>query len=426
MNKTTAIILVGVLLIGAGIGVYFGVFFVPRASQLRILNWGSFIDESLLADFQTYWRERSGDGRFTVYIDFYTSNEELHNMITAGGHNADLIVPSDYMVERMIREELIQPLNMNLLPALTHVVGSDRVFNPAVIDPSITNAMFENGINTATNTFAVPYMYGTMGIMYDTSVAGLRTYLETNGWASLWSTAFGPVAFKNIGRESYTVAQFVRNRDVLLNNAPESQEFQDAMARIFQTPERGQYEINDVRALLQTLPNNTFWDTSGDDRMNDAFLGQINQSMGVEWSVNAVWAMKYNPHLQFFIPEEGTNLWINNFVIPTNAVTVDAAHAFINFVSNPARAKQNMEVIGGTSPILEAQKNLIEAHYEGEAYYSDAVETRLVNFMAAQFPSWQIVGGVAQPRTDIIARTGIMRSFGATLDAALNAMMIGL
>ncbi|MCL2587525.1 MAG: hypothetical protein FWE31_04820, partial [Firmicutes bacterium] len=186
-NRTIlAISLAGVLVV-TGVVLAIVLTRVPRSSILRIANWDYFMDRELVAEFQESWREITGDRRFRVRYTLFDSNEELYRMMDRNRADFDLVVPSEYMVEKMIGENLLKPLDMARLPELTQViptaVGPTRVFDETIIDPYITNAILNvtGGVN-----YAIPYAYGTLGIVYDTSVAGLGDFIRANGWRSLF------------------------------------------------------------------------------------------------------------------------------------------------------------------------------------------------------------------------------------------------
>ena len=449
-RKLIAFVLVGVLCVGAGIGIWLAVR-VPRDMQLRFLNWGQFIDESLIDDFETWYRQQPGiHRRFRVDIAYYTSNDGLYNMITTGGRQVDLIVPSDYMLERLIRENRVQPLDMSLLPSITRSVeGGGYEFDPEIIDPAITGPVtgstFRRYGDPANVVYGIPYMYGTMGILYDTRVVDIEL-LERYGWALLWAndpeitpsltpaqrTQIGQVSMKDIGRENHAVAQFARLRADLLE--VEGQERLDMInERVFTVT--NQADIDVARDFLLRQPANTRYEPTGDDRMSDIFEGNATQAIGSEWSVNAVWAMKVGEESRFFeyfIPEEGTNLWINTMAIPRNAnsASVAHAHAFINFINNrnhqgrdiPA---QNMQAIGGTSPIISSQLAVFEYFYN-ESTMFDARPEQRESLLEAWFPGVRMGNDGPVTNTAITGRSGTMRSFSTELDDAISAMMLDI
>jgi|GEM_PF-1834506 len=475
-KRTIAIIMVCVLLVGGGLGIYFGFFFVPRSQTLRISNWDVFLDDDLIADFTTYMREKTGR-RFRVVQNIHTSNEDLLAEIRDRGGDYDLIVPSDYMLDRMIRENRVQRLDLGRLHqvavdagttdySIVHniaPVGQTPVweFNPLIIDQRITDLVPMRG----EHHYGVPYLFGTMGIMFDNSIPGLSDAIQYYGWLSLWANDvaltptwhtfhpdFDPIAHadpdqtsptlsrtvvpsvKDIGRENYALARLAMHRNDLIALSDDGMggtdftfdpAYRARLEELFGwTPQDGRTsfteELSAVEAFLNRLPGNTLLE-QGDQSMNQFMANNFSHQLGMEWSVSAVYAMYAgaNGHrISYYIPREGTNLWVNNLAITRNARNCDAAYAFIEWINRPENAMDNMAYTGSSTPIIEASDGL----YYWFTNHSDMFDTSTPEgiawknmFLDAYFPL-----RAASP--EIMQRAAVMQFFGEGRDAMLEPM----
>jgi len=402
-NKKILAIGLAVVLVSTGVILGIVLTRTPRSSILRIRNWDYFMDRSLVQEFQRQWRIESGDSRFRVDYNLFSDNEDLHRMMSRNRADFDLVVPSEYMVEKMIANDLLKPLELHRLPELTTLVptaaGPVRAFNPDVIDPYITSAMLEvtNGVH-----FAVPYVYGTLGIVYDRSIEGLSDFVVANGWRSLFAQRHTSTnnwleethanqnswrqSVKNIGRDTYTVALLAYFQDRLLGyiEDDEYEYYDELMHEIFSgvRNDEGMFdketmeELRDIaHGVLMALPRDVMFE-GPDQLLNDMYrfagTSATNSSrravFGVEWSVSAVFAKYLNvsegfqetSQVGFHIPDAGTNLWINSLVIPRRARNLDAAYAFINFIKTGEVAVENSFTHCGATPLLGAASDVMD------------------------------------------------------------------
>lgn len=396
----------------------------PRSQILRIANWGTFMDASLRTEFEQYMRDVH-DQRIRVRYTTYGSNEQLFNMMTRQRADFDLVVPSEYMVEKMITQNMLQPLDLNRLPNLTatrniEVDGTTiavPILDPAVIDPMIASEIL--GITGGVH-FAIPYIYGTLGIAYDTSIDGLGDFIRDNGWRSLfnhnteWFPAVSHVtertwvpSVKNIGRDTFTVTMLAHYQEDILNALRTQTPAGVAEAnRIFdeifggptgtatQQAARWEEMLKTAEELLEGLHPNVFFE--GPDQLlsnmiDNAGTGNARADFGIEWSVSAAHTMDWNHHVGFHVPEEGTNLWINSFVIPQAARNVDVAYKFIDFISRPDNVFTNIDYVRGTTPILKASADRL-VYYRDEATVGTGANDTFVTeahrqqFIHAMFP----------------------------------------
>ena len=493
-KKIIAIAMVIILVVGAGITTWL-VMRVPRSQTLRIYNWGDFIERDLIRDFQRHWQRETGR-RFRVVYRTFESNEAMYNNVVRNRADFDLLIPSDYKIEQMRGEGLLQPLNPEWLPSLTEQVRAlpysylpddqgmltiprmTHQWRSDIISPRILDAMDfltpsdAYGVNTL---YAVPYFYGTLGILYDSSVTvgnliPLDYLVYRLGWASLWladsdtvSNAYLDViindhhavqqaelpiseqtpmtdslrdsirvairntipSMKSIGRDSFTVAKLVYHREEILSldlgNAADLARRDEIMREIFEQPvgvnaaQDMADRIGIAEDLLNSQHSSTFYEIDlGKMRLIN---GEGPHVLGAEWSVSAVFAMMSNTNLAYHVPPEGTNLWVDAMVIPTRARNVRAAHAFIEFISRPVNAMRNMDWVGGTSPILTAAN--AHGHYL-------RTQSQLFDHITPQGQLWRdrfIDEGIF-PTEAVLTNGGIMRFLGDTFAMNIDAMML--
>lgn len=285
---------------------------------LTVYNWGDYIDESVLADFE----KETG---VKVNYELFATNEDMYVKIKQGGTAYDIAFPSDYMIEKMIDEDMLQPLDKSKLSNLGN------------IDPRFMDLEFDKG-----NKYSVPYFWGTVGILYNKDMVK-----ETvDSWNILWDPKYkGQVMMLDSQRDSLAVA--LKKLGYSLNTR----------------------DIKELEAAKQELLNQKpiVLAYAGDNIKDMMATGE--GAMAVVWSGDAVYLMGQYDFLDFALPKEGSNIWFDNVVIPKNAQNVEAAHQFIDFLSRPDIAKRNTEYVGFSTPNKEALKLVSEDLKGNEAYY---------------------------------------------------------
>ena len=275
-------------------------------TTVHLFNWGLFLDPDLITQFQ----QETG---INVIQSFYSSNEELHAVFTAGAQTFDLMIPSDYMVYRLIHENHLQPINMDNIPNIVHIAPYLMAHN---FDP--------------TNTYSVPYKWGTLGIAYNTTMVNH----EVTSWDSLFKPEYADqILMYYSERDSFTVA-FSR-LGVSINTTDPLYIEQARDMLIAQRPLVQAYVTDQVINMM----------ISGD------------AAMALVYSGDATWISYYNPDVRYVIPEEGSNIWINSLVIPANANNSAGAEAFINFLLRPDVAVANTNWVGYTTANLTARQS---------------------------------------------------------------------
>lgn len=281
-----------------------------EGQTLRIYNCGEYISEDMLADFE----EKTGA---RVVLELFDSNEQMYIKI-ANGESFDLLVPSDYMIERLIDEELIQPLDQDLLDCMDLLVED------------VKNLPYDPG-----NVYSVPYFWGTVGIVYDTNKV-TEEELDEKGFAIFLDEKYkGDIYLYDSERDSFMMA--LKNLGYSMNTSDE-EELQEA------------YEW--LETCVQTMEPEIVTDEIIDN------MAQGRKALGLIYSGDAAYVMSENEDMGFFMPNEGTNLWCDAMVVPSNARNIELAHEFINFVCSYDAAYENSEYVGYTSPNSEVMDTL--------------------------------------------------------------------
>ncbi|PKK92703.1 MAG: hypothetical protein CVV61_08370 [Tenericutes bacterium HGW-Tenericutes-6] len=292
----------------------FVVFIVLLAScesvpTLKLYNWGEYIDDELVAAFE----EESG---YKVKQIAFDSNEVAITQIKAG-NQYDLVIPSDYAIEQLASESLIQPIDWSKITS----------FNPQT-DLADGLATILNQMKSGTNGFdlleyAAPYFWGNVGILYNAETVDAA---DLDGWDTLTNTDY-KVSFYNSSRDSFMLALKATGATTI--NNPTTEEFDLATAWL-------------NNALTQETDVIT-------DEIFDAMLDPTRYDMVVSYSGDANYLMSENDKLDFYVPVEGTNVWVDGFVLP-NGANEEMAYAFMNFMLTYESTLQNTEWVGYSTP----------------------------------------------------------------------------
>ncbi len=288
-------------------------------NELYIYNWGDYIEEGLIDQFE----EETG---IDVIYETYASNEAMYQKLKSGGSNYDLLIPSDYMIQKLIKEDMVQPLDYSLIPNYEQIL------------PELKNMTFDNE-----NKFTVPYMWGTVGIAYNKTLAEQPT-----SWDVLFDEA-------NAGE----IFMYDSSRDLLMVGLK-------YLGYSMNTT--NEKEINDARDLL--IDQKPLVQAYLDDSVKDKMIGEEGK-YAVVYSGDAVYMSQENPNIGYVVPEEGSNLWVDCLVVPKNAQNSENAHKFINFIIDKDNAKVNSEYIGYTTTNAETLKIVDESLLNAEGYNVD-------------------------------------------------------
>lgn len=276
---------------------------------LNIYNVGDYIDEDVLDIF-----EEENPGIRINYETFYT-NEEMYVKVANSGSDYDVVFPSDYMVQKMIDEGLLNKINYDNIPNYSNI---GEQYKGMDYDPA--------------NDYSVPYMWGTMGILYNkTKVAEPVT-----SWDILWDEKYAKEIFM-LDSERDTLGITLKMLGYSMNSKDDA-ELEEAKNKLIEQ-----------KPLVLAY--------AGDEVKDKMINGE--GALTVAWSGDAFYCMESNPDLAYAVPQEGSNLWFDSMVIPTTSKHQAEAEKFIDFMSRPDIAKMNAEYIG-YSTANEAARQLLD------------------------------------------------------------------
>ena len=300
--------------------------------ELYVYNWGEYIDEDVISQFE----EETG---ITVVYDLFETNEEMYPVIEAGAVNYDVVCPSDYMIQKMRENDLLAELNFDNIPNIDQIDPAYMEMSQA-FDPE--------------NKYSVPYCWGTVGILYNTRLLEELGVPAPTKWADLWDERLsGEILMQDSVRDASTVAL---KKDGHSINSESKDELEQA-----------KQELIDQKPLVQAYVI---------DQVRDKMIGG-EAAVGVIYSGEMLYiqdevanlGLDYN--LEYVIPEEGTNLWLDSWVIPKNAKNKENAEKWIDFMCRPEIAKANFEYITYPTPNKGAFELLDEDMQNNKAVFPD-------------------------------------------------------
>ena len=338
---------------------------------LKIYNWVDYIDESLLDEFIEYHAENANGERIEVIYDTFETNESMYNTLKTGKTSYDLVCPSDYMMQKMIREDMVEKLDLESY-------NLDEYYKNA--SPYIIDLFEQNGWDS----YAVGYMWGTLGLIYNPSqlgeLIGEEEY-DIKSWNDLNNPAFkGTISLKDSVRDTFCVGSLIAFQDELNKTkeqyGSDSKEYNELIQDIVNRVDDESIEI--VSKELRKVKENIYG-LEVDSGKGDIVTGKI--AVNLAWSGDAVYSIdlaeEEDIELRYTIPEEGGNVWFDAWLMPKGA-DKELAQEFINFLSISENAARNMEEIGYTSIIAgDAIYNLIDEWYgkaSNEVYVEELQE----------------------------------------------------
>ena len=275
--------------------------------KVYVYNWGEYIDPETLDMFE----KETG---IQVIYDEFDTNETMYPKIEAGASNYDVVCPSDYMIQKMIDNDLLQELNWDNIPNAKANIGAQYYEQSEAFDPG--------------NRYAVPYCWGTVGILYNkTMVDELVT-----SWSILWDEKYADsILMQDSVRDLFMVG--LKSLGYSMNSTDEK-------------------ELNEAKDLL--IQQKPLVQAYVIDQVRDKMIGN-EAALGVIYSGEAIFTQRENPDLEYVIPKEGTNVWIDGWVIPKNAANVENAEKFIDFMCRGDIALLNFDYITYSTPNTAAQ-----------------------------------------------------------------------
>ena len=313
-----------------------------REQILKVYNWSDYIDESVLPEFEEWYKAQTGEDIKVVYQTFDV-NETMLSKIEKGHEDYDVVCPSDYIIERMLNAGLILPLDFASIPDEINYIALNR--------SPFMQQMFHD-INPAidANDYSVPYMWGTTGIIFNTEEV---TYEEASTWDVIRNPKFaGQILIKDAPRDVYgPVLIYLKQKELKEGTVTLDDLMRDSSDE----------SIAAVENYLRQVKDGVLgWEADfGKDQMTKG-RGVIS----LNWSGDAVWARdeaaEVGVSLDYIVPEEGSTVWFDGWVIPKYAQNIKAATYFIDFMCRPDIAIRNMEETGyvsanGAIEVLESQ-----------------------------------------------------------------------
>lgn len=308
VGRVLPVLMVAVI---AGGGIYYGrANLTSGTEQVIIYNWGEYIDPEVLDMFE------EETGIQVIYEEFET-NEIMYPKIQSGAIAYDLVCPSDYMIQKMIQDDLLQPLNFDNIPNAKNI-GQVYYEKSRQFDPD--------------NQYSIPYCWGTVGILYNTKMVEE----PIDSWTVLWDTQYKDnILMQDSVRDAFAVALKTLGYSLNSTSIHELTQAKDLLVQ--QKPLVQAYVIDQVR---------------------DKMIGN-EAAIGVIYSGEAIYTQTENPDLAYVVPKEGSNMWIDSWVMPKNAPNKENAEKFLDFLCSPEIALMNFEYITYSTP-NEKARELIE------------------------------------------------------------------
>ena len=361
-----------------------------RSHILKIYNWADYIDEDVLAEFPEWYKEQTGEDIEVIY-QVFDINEIMLTKIERGHEDFDVVCPSEYIIERMMKKNILQPIDRNFgdTPDYIHLLA------PYIQDELNKMSFDERKVTD----YAVAYMWGTAGVLYNTD---LVTEEEALTCESLWKPKFNnKILMKDSYRDCYGLAIIYANADRLAKGeVTVEQLMNDNSVEAIATAEE---------YLKKMKPNIAGWEADFGKEMMTKGKVWLNFT----WSGDAVWAIEeaadVDVSLDYVVPIEGSNVWFDGWVIPKYARNVKAASYFINYMCRPDIAMRNMDAIGYVSAVAtpEILETKIDTTLEN---FSD-----LSYFFGPEADSVQ-VDPVQYPDKNVIERCAVFRDFSKKED----------
>ena len=281
---------------------------------LNVYNWGQYIADGSDGSMEVIKEFEARYPHIKVNYSTYDSNEIMYSKLSNGGITVDVIIPSDYMIARLIQEDMLLPLNFDNIPNYQYV---DETFRNTAYDPE--------------NRYSVPYTWGTVGILYNTKYVDEA---DVTGWELLWNEKYaGKILTFGNSRDAFGIAQYMLGYDVNTTDKAELDHCAEVLKE--QKPVLQQYVMDEIFAVMQ---NEEAW-------------------IAAYYAGDCLTMMGENENLAFYLPEnQGFNLFIDAMCIPTCAKEKEAAELFINFLCDPEIAGANMDWICYGTPISAAKE----------------------------------------------------------------------
>ena len=320
MSRVVPVCMVVLILAG---GIFYGIRSKSSSDkQVIVYNWGEYIDPETLDMFE----EETG---IDVVYEEYETNEIMYPKIQSGAIAYDVVCPSDYMIQRMIENDLLAELNFDNIPNIKNI-GSTYMEHSKEFDPE--------------NKYSVPHLWGTVGILYN------KTMVDdpVDSWEILWNKKYkDSILMQDSVRDAFGITLKYLGYSL---NSTDLDELTEAKNKLIEQ-----------KPLVQAYVV---------DQARDKMIGN-EAALAVIYSGEAITCQLENPDLEYVIPKEGSNMWIDSWVIPKNAKNKENAEAFINFMCRPDIAKMNFDYITYSIPNEEGRKLLDPEYRDNPIVFPD-------------------------------------------------------
>lgn len=364
-----------------------------RENTLKVYNWADYIDETLLKEFENWYEEQTGE-KVSIVYQLFDINEVMLSKIELGKEDFDVVCPSDYIIEKMLKLDLLLPIDRDFGKTPDYITN----LSPYIVEKF--NQIDGKGKNA--NEYAVGYMWGTTGILYNPKYV---TREEALSWDCLKNPEFaGKLFMKDSFRDVYTCLLIALNKEKI-----ESGEI-DLKKLTFDASDES---IDMIEKYLQDVKSNVAgWEADFGKEMMTKEKGWLN----LTWSGDAQWAKEeaeaIGVKLDYVVPHDGSIIWFDGWVIPKYARNIKAARYFINFMCKPENAIRNMNNIGyvsaiGGPDILDAISDpTLFAPEDASYFFGEAGKSACIN-------------PIQYPDAETIARCGMEHDSGDRTEALL-------
>ena len=368
-----------------------------RKSILKVYNWADYIDEELLGEFEEWYKEQTGE-EVTVIYQLFDINEIMLAKIERGKEDFDVVCPSEYIIERMLENDLLLPIDKNFGSTPNYI---DNI-SPYIKD--VFSRIDGNGKNA--NDYAVGYMWGTTGFLYNTKYVSRE---EVSSWSALWNPKFNKkLLVKDAFRDVYSPLLIYANHDKILSGEVKMDDLMH---------DSSDESIAVVEALLKKAkPYIAGWEAD----FGKEIMTKEKAWLNLSWSGDAVWAIEeasdVGVELDYVVPDEGSIVWFDGWVIPKYAKNTKAASYFINFMCMPENAIRNMDASGYVSVIASDE---VKEYMSEAAVESGYEEPQDLSYFFGEDADSVVINPALYPDRSVIERCAMMHDSGSRTEALL-------
>ena len=368
-----------------------------RKSILKVYNWADYIDEELLGEFEEWYKEQTGED-VTVIYQLFDINEIMLAKIERGKEDFDVVCPSEYIIERMLENDLLLPIDKNFGTTPNYIEN----ISPYIKD--VFSRIDGNGKNA--NDYAVGYMWGTTGFLYNAKYVSRE---EVSSWSALWNPKFNKkLLVKDAFRDVYSPLLIYANHDKILSGEVKMDDLMH---------DSSDESIAVVEALLKKAkPYIAGWEAD----FGKEIMTKEKAWLNLSWSGDAVWAIEeardVDVELDYVVPDEGSIVWFDGWVIPKYAKNTKAASYFINFMCMPKNAIRNMDASGYVSVIASDE---VKEYMSEAAVESGYEEPQDLSYFFGEGADSVVINPALYPDRSVIERCAMMHDSGSRTEALL-------